>query len=86
MIRQGGVSGRQELLEFTTELFVPQQYRTANAAPPSVIGEVTLFADKSEINAGFERRAIIVLLADLGRTVTLIVVLIVLRLRLTGPV
>ena len=39
------------------------------------------------MNAGFERRAIIVLLADLGRTLALIVVLlIVLRLRLTGPV
>ena len=87
MIRQGSVSGRQDLLEFTTELYVPQQYRSANALPPSVIGEVTLFADKSQVNAGFERRAIIVILADLGRTVTLIVVLlIVLRLRLTGPV
>ena len=87
IIRQGRVSAGEDLLEFTTELFVPEQYRSAGATPPSVIGEITLFADKAEINAGFERRAIIVLLADLGRTVALIaVLLIILRLRLTGPV
>ena len=86
-VRQGERPTGDHILRFSRPLYVPDQYRAANGGDVSVIGDIILYADMEVVTAGFERRAVIVLLADLGRTVALIVVLLmVLRLRLTGPV
>lgn len=85
--RQGVPPRGDKIRRFSRPLYTPMQYRAAVGGDGDIIGDITLYADMSVVIAGFKRRAMVVLLVDLGRTVALVVVLLlVLRIRLTGPV
>ena len=69
--------------EFSVELREPAQYSKS----PAVIGHMTLYADQNQMAAGYERRAVTIVLVDIARNVALAIVLIIIfRTKLTGPV
>jgi len=85
-LRQGRTEESETYRVYSTDLMVPEQYINS-ASENDVIGKLSIYVDLDQVNEGFERRALVIVLVDLGRNIVLLIVLLlVLRMRLTGPV
>jgi len=82
-VEQGVTQVSGEVREFRTPLFEPQPDGTTGRQ----IGRLSIFADEHTIHAGFEQRATVAVLTDIARYTTLAVVLLIMfRRKLTGPI